>query len=145
MKREELNFLLQQVDREKLKKLADKIREEKPVNVISAPSQQTVMVPVKDTVAGTGFYTGEVLVTQCLVQVEEEKGWAMVMDYEPELALDIALLDACFASSFRVQDITDIALEGMENYRKKMEQEKEYTASTKVNFDLMADMSGNNI
>ena len=72
---------------------------------MTAPTEQTLLVPVKDPISNSEFYAGEVLVTSTIVQVENTKGWSMVMDSNEKLSLYVAVLDACFESNIYKNEI----------------------------------------
>ncbi|MEM7800928.1 MAG: phosphonate C-P lyase system protein PhnG [Chloroflexota bacterium] len=63
-----------------------------------------VMVPVQDTVEGTHFNIGEVLVAESHVKIQangaEAEGYAMVMGRDLEQSLAVALLDASLQVGF---------------------------------------------
>lgn len=52
------------------------------------------MARVRETVDGEVFNLGEVLVTDCEVEVDGETGWGMVMGQDPERSILAAVLDA---------------------------------------------------
>lgn len=143
MERERLNYLLQNANEERLFALVERIVDSREVNILASPSQQTIMLPVKDPMAGTIFYGGEILVTQALVDVDGVKGWSMIMDKKPELALAVAICDACFEAGIEAEFISEMAEAADERLSTEIEEESVKVASTKVSFDLMSDMSGN--
>ena len=81
MKREDINSFAQLVKIEELKKLYEKIDENYGVKILTAPTEQTLLVPVKDPISNGSFYAGEVLVTSTIVEVKDTKGWAMVTSF----------------------------------------------------------------
>uniref|UniRef100_UPI00404814FE phosphonate C-P lyase system protein PhnG n=1 Tax=Aliarcobacter sp. TaxID=2321116 RepID=UPI00404814FE len=137
MKREDINSLAQLVKIEELKKLYEKIDENYGVKVLTAPTEQTLLVPVKDPISNGSFYAGEVLVTSTIVQVENTKGWAMVMDSNEELSLYIASLDACFEANIYKDEITDILENAKNDNEEKNRKVNQKVNSTRVSFDLL--------
>ena len=55
IKREDLNYILQHAKIETLKKLYKKIDEKLGVMVVSKPSSQTLLVPIKDPILMYSF------------------------------------------------------------------------------------------
>lgn len=137
MKREDINHLAQLVQVDKLKKLYEKIDKNFKVKILTAPSEQTLLVPVKDPITGGSFYSGEVLVTSTIVQIQEEKGWSMVMDSNEDLSLYVAVLDACFEKKIYKDEIKDLLKEAKKIEEKKNKKINRKVNSTRVSFDLL--------
>ena len=137
MKREEINDLTQLVQIEKLEQLYKKIDENYKVQVLTAPTEQTLLVPVKDPISGSDFYAGEVLVTSTIVQVENTKGWSMVMDTNEKLSLFTAVLDAAFEANIFKDEIVSTLTQASKDEVSKKEDENQKVNSTRVSFDLM--------
>lgn len=137
MKREDINSLAQLVKIEELKKFYEKIDEEYGVKVLTIPTEQTLLVPVKDPISNGSFYAGEVLVTSTIVQVKDTKGWSMVMDSNEELSLYIASLDACFEANIYTDEITNILVNAKNDNEEKNRKTNQKVNSTRVSFDLL--------
>lgn len=137
MKREDINNFAQLVKIEELKKLYEKIDENHGVKILTAPTEQTLLVPVKDPISNGSFYAGEVLVTSTIVQVKDTKGWAMVMDSNEELSLYIATLDACFEANIYKDEITNILEKAKNKDDEKNSKINQKVNSTRVSFDLL--------
>jgi len=137
MKREDVNSLSQLVQIEKLEELYKKIDNKFNVKVLTAPTEQTLLVPVKDPISGSDFYAGEVLVTSTIVQVENTKGLSMVIDSNEELSLFTAVLDASFEANIFKDEIVSILEEAKAFDIKKKEKENQKVNATRVSFDLM--------
>lgn len=143
MEREKLGYLLQNTDKEKLMALVGDIVESSSVSILANPAQQTLMVPVLDPVTKKKFYSGEVLITQAIVDIDGHKGWGMVMDKKADLALAVAICDAAFSAGIKQNEISALAETAAEALRIKLQEEAKKVASTKVSFDMMSNMSGN--
>lgn len=137
MKREDVNDLAQFVPLEKLEKLYKKIDKKYEVKILTIPTEQTILVPVKDPISGGEFYAGEVLVTSTIVQVEKTKGWSMVMDTNEKLSLYIATLDACFEAKIMKDEIKNLLKETKKNIEISRKKFNKKVNSTRVSFDLM--------
>lgn len=137
MKREEINDLAQEVSLDKLEELYKKIDEKYKIEVLTAPTEQTLLVPVKDPISNSEFYAGEVLVTSTIVQVEAHKGWSMVMDSNEKLSLYVAVLDASFEANIYKKEIETLLEEIKEEKALKQKTINQKVNSTRVSFDLM--------
>jgi alpha-D-ribose 1-methylphosphonate 5-triphosphate synthase subunit PhnG len=137
MKREDVNDLAQLVQIEKLEQLYKKIDENYKIQVLTAPTEQTLLVPVKDPISSSDFYTGEVLVTSTIVQVEKTKGWSMIMDTDEKLSLFTAVLDAAFDADIYKEEIVLMLNNAKEEKIKEQEVINQKVNSTRVSFDLM--------
>jgi len=137
MKREEINDLTQLVQIDELEQLYKKIDKNYKVQVLTAPTEQTLLVPVKDPISGSEFYAGEVLVTSTIVQVEETKGWSMVMDTNEELSLFTAVLDAAYEANIFKDEIVSTLTQAAKVELSKKENENQKVNATRVSFDLM--------
>ncbi|MEW2359298.1 phosphonate C-P lyase system protein PhnG [Spirillospora sp. NPDC029432] len=77
--------------------------------VIHPPEVGMVMLQVREPVAEERFYLGEVLVTQCTVEVAGATGWSMRGGDDRVAALAAALLDAAAAAGLpeaaRVEEV----------------------------------------
>ncbi|MEV0186723.1 phosphonate C-P lyase system protein PhnG [Streptomyces sp. NPDC050625] len=66
--------------------------------VVKAPETGMVMLQVREPVEETRFYLGEVLVTECSVDLDGTPGWCMRSGDDRVAALAGALLDAAAAA-----------------------------------------------
>lgn len=137
MKREDINNLAQLVQYEKLENLYKKIDENNKVQVLTPPSEQTILVPVKDPISNSDFYAGEVLVTSTIVQVNDTKGWSMVMDTNEKLSLYTAVIDAAFEADIFKSEIITILKEAKNQDSLNKEKINQKVNATRVSFDLM--------
>ncbi|WP_072680672.1 phosphonate C-P lyase system protein PhnG [Arcobacter sp. LA11] len=137
MKREDVNDLAQFVKLDKLQNLYKKIKKNHDVRILTTPTEQTLLVPVKDPISGGSFYSGEVLVTSTIVEVEKTKGWSMVMDSNEKLSLYVAVLDACFEKNIFKDEIKELLKEAKKEIMKETKKQNQKINSTRVSFDLM--------
>jgi len=137
MKREEINDLAQLVQIEKLEKLYKKIEENHKVKILTQATEQTLLVPVKDPISNGNFYAGEVLVTSTIVQIEQTKGWSMVMDLNEEVSLYTAVLDASFEANICKEEIESLLIDAKNIKEEKIKKTNKKVNSTRVSFDLM--------
>lgn len=137
MKREDINNLAQLVQFEKLEKLYKEIDKDNKVQVLTPPTEQTLLVPVKDPISNSDFYAGEVLVTSTIVQVNDTKGWSMVMDTNEKLSLYTAVIDAAFEADIFKEKIVTILEEAKSQDSLNKEKTNQKVNATRVSFDLM--------
>ena len=142
MQREDLNFYLQYAALSDLQVLSAKL--DSKIEVIQAPTAQTLLLPVKDPISQGEFYGGEVLVTTTLVRLERggkhSDGFAMVLDDNEEYSYHIALLDAYVG--FGEQDALSQAIfaltqKAKEAKQKAQEEQNQKIDSTRVQFEIM--------
>ncbi|TCN21215.1 phosphonate C-P lyase system protein PhnG [Mesobacillus foraminis] len=70
------------------------------VKIIQEPENGLVMLKVRETSQKSLFYLGEVLVTECKVQIQNHIGLGVVSGDEPQLAYQLAVIDAAFEGEF---------------------------------------------
>lgn len=155
IQREELNFILQSATQDELQDLTQKIQEHFTLEILQNPTQQTLMLPVKDPISGGEFYAGEVLVTTSLVALldksnpnQKAQGWAMVLDENPSHSLHIAIIDAYYGLSLGLslesnlqdsitQEIQALALSTQEKQKQAQMRKNHEVDKTRVKFELM--------
>jgi alpha-D-ribose 1-methylphosphonate 5-triphosphate synthase subunit PhnG len=77
------------------------VRELEPhltVQIIRQPAVCMTMVRAEDSVESQPFYLGEVLVTDCEVQVDGQAGYGLCMGDEPVRSYCMAVIDALLSS-----------------------------------------------
>lgn len=88
-----------------------------PVDVVQNRTG-LVMLPATDSVTGTAFYLGEVLVAEALVRVGDAQGYAGCLGRDLEQALAIALVDAaCTANLCQDQIAAFVTIQADEQAR----------------------------
>lgn len=78
MERKRLSRILGKSETKVLKKLAEPIMENRNIKVVRKPAKTMVMIRMKETVAKTDFYLGELLACETLVEVDGIKGFALL-------------------------------------------------------------------
>ncbi|MCZ8515195.1 phosphonate C-P lyase system protein PhnG [Paenibacillus filicis] len=81
--------------------LAGDIKNRYEVHVIEEPNHGLVMVKVRETAQQSLFYLGEVLVTECKVQIEGAMGVGIIKGDEPERAYHLAVIDATYEARLK--------------------------------------------
>ncbi|MER2057727.1 MAG: phosphonate C-P lyase system protein PhnG [Niallia sp.] len=120
---------------EKLAKQMDDLYE---VKVIQEPENGLVMMKVRETSKKTLFYPGEVLVTECKVQVKDRIGIGIVSGDQPELAHHLAVIDAAFQADLpETYEWVELLEQEEQNILIKRAAENQSILKTKVNFETM--------
>jgi alpha-D-ribose 1-methylphosphonate 5-triphosphate synthase subunit PhnG len=93
--------------------LADAVLADTEVAVIRGPTAGMVMLQARESVEGSRFNLGEVLVTEALVAIGAHQGYALVQGMAHELALAGAICDAAVEAahpvSARILDVLHAA------------------------------------
>lgn len=118
--------------------MANVISEHYQVKVIQEPESGLVMLKVRETSQKSLFYPGEVLVTECKVQIDKAIGIGIVTGDQPELAYNLAVIDAAFEANLP-ETIGWVEL--LENEEKMIQAQiadaQQSILKTKVNFETM--------
>lgn len=118
------------------RRLAEKITEDSKVKVTRGPETTLVMMPVMDTVEMAPFYLGEVLITECAVEVDGTSGFGFVIGDEPERALCLAIIEAALNSGHSFVSEIERALSEQEKaILAKRRREYNIITRTKVDFE----------
>jgi alpha-D-ribose 1-methylphosphonate 5-triphosphate synthase subunit PhnG len=108
------------------------------VKVIQEPESGLVMLKVRETSQKSLFYPGEVLVTECKVQIEGRIGIGIVTGDQPELSYNLAVIDAAYEAMLPE---TIGWMELLENEEKVIQEQRaadnHSILKTKVNFETM--------
>jgi len=134
--REERFDALTAADTEALVAMADELLSTHEVTVLRAPAGAAVMMRAIETAEGSTFNLGEVSVTEAEVELAGERGYCMVLGFNPEKALAGAVLDA--AAEGRLDsagEIERLLLGALENRRLAQLAEWNRLAPTRVQFD----------
>ena len=108
------------------------------VQIIRQPAVCMTMVRAEDSVESQPFYLGEVLVTDCEVQVDGQAGYGLCMGDEPVRSYCMAVIDALLLSDGPQVSQVRTFLEGQSVLiadRQRMEYN--LIQRTKVDFKLM--------
>lgn len=138
MKRRRRTEILINGSQKRVENMAHCIKDKYQVKVVQEPESGLVMLKVRETSQKSLFYPGEVLVTECKVQIEGRIGIGIVTGDQPELSYNLAVIDAAFEANLPE---TIGWMELLEN-EEKVIQEQSAAAShsilkTKVNFETM--------
>ena len=68
-----------------------------------------VMLPMRDTVRGTDFHLGEVLVAEAHIRAAGAEGYGMAIGRDLERAMAMAVLDAAATAGVRAEEVARFA------------------------------------
>ncbi len=118
--------------------LAQEILDLYAVSIVEESHDGMVMVKMRESAQRSLFYLGEVLITECKVMINGDLGIGMVKGHEPELARNLAVIDAAYNGNLPETKLwKDILL--AEDSRINQENGKfaDSILKTKVNFETM--------
>jgi len=120
------------------KSMAEQICKIYDVRVIQEPKNGLVMIKMRESSQRKLFYLGEILVTECKVQINEALGVGLVQDHQEELAYYLAVIDAAYNAGLpEVTNWDSILLSEEEKIAAREAKELQKVLRTKVNFETM--------
>ncbi|HXP89692.1 MAG TPA: phosphonate C-P lyase system protein PhnG [Fibrobacteria bacterium] len=131
--------VLAEIDEERLDRILADIPED--TEILGAPREGLVLMTVREGL-GSRFHPGEVLASSCRVQFRGMDGWAVVIGGDVRRALAAAALDAMgrvLPEPPELSRMLDLVEAGREAIVGKRSLEASLSASTKVEFDLLAE------
>ncbi|WP_010676740.1 phosphonate C-P lyase system protein PhnG [Bacillus timonensis] len=138
MKRRRRTEILINGSRDLVEAFAKSIQNHYEVNVIQEPENSLVMVKMRETSKKSLFYPGEVFVTESKVQILNKIGIGIVAGDQPELAYQLAIIDAAFVAGLpETKEWIDRLLEEEKMILKQQESVNHSILKTKVNFETM--------
>jgi alpha-D-ribose 1-methylphosphonate 5-triphosphate synthase subunit PhnG len=106
------------------------------VTVINGPTIGMIMARVVEDARNEIFNLGEILVTECHVQLGDDEGWAMLMGSRPTAALQAATIDAALAADpAAVQAVESRLLEFVAGHDAILAEQRAELAPTRVQFE----------
>ncbi|MHB8125536.1 MAG: phosphonate C-P lyase system protein PhnG [Desulfitobacteriaceae bacterium] len=119
-------------------KLAQEIIAKYDVQTIEETNNGLVMVKVREGAKRSLFYLGEVFITESKVMINGSLGIGMVKGHEPELAYNLAIIDAAYNADLpEIKAWTTILLLEEDRLNQEYAVFKNKVLKTKVNFDTM--------
>jgi alpha-D-ribose 1-methylphosphonate 5-triphosphate synthase subunit PhnG len=118
--------------------LAQTVADRHQVEILLPPETCTAMLQTVDSVGGTPFYLGEVLMSEAAVAIKGVAGYGFAIEDEPQRALCVAIVDAALAAGLpEAADIRRALGEEADRLCARQRQEQSLVAATKVNFAIM--------
>lgn len=143
LERVRITRIVAECDVDRLKDWVRIIEKNHTVHRIHEPRKTLVMAKARDSATFDPFYLGEVLATECTVEVDDNIGFGLVIGDQPERAYMIAVIDASFNG--RLPEMGDILPSMMDEEKKISEKQKmelAHSGRTRVNFETMGDVNG---
>ncbi|MBA1335515.1 MAG: hypothetical protein HPY66_1140 [Firmicutes bacterium] len=138
MKRKRRTTILVKGNEQTAKLLADEIINKYPVTTIQKPDNGLIMLKMRESSQKKLFYLGEVLVTECKVQVAGVLGVGIVQDDKPEMAYHLAVIDAAYnAGLAETEKWERILVEEEKRILDREANERVSLLKTRVNFETM--------
>lgn len=140
MERQERTRILIEGDPSVLDRIAREIEGLYDVALVRKPTEELVMLRVRESAKRSQFYLGEALMTSCVVRIGSAYGYGMVMGEDHGRALDLAVIDAAYAldaAQCEIRGWNDLLVESDKQieYRKRMRNEA--LLRTQVDFSTM--------
>ncbi|KON70548.1 phosphonate C-P lyase system protein PhnG [Peribacillus butanolivorans] len=138
MRRKERTEILIQGTADIAKDFAKEIEMRYKVNVIQKPESALVLLKARETAKKSLFYLGELLVTECTVQIQDSIGIGIVKGHREELAHCLAIIDAAYQADLVETRLWSHVLENeKKNIQKNLQELNQSILRTKVNFETM--------
>jgi alpha-D-ribose 1-methylphosphonate 5-triphosphate synthase subunit PhnG len=119
--------------------LGARLAEEYPgdIKLLTGPRLGLVMLGVRESVAESTFYAGEILVTEVTLELAGRYGYGMVLGNDPRRALAAALVDAALGLDSAVAAELRQELDDLESQiTREQRQAFRAVATTKVDFTV---------
>ncbi|MBB6735098.1 phosphonate C-P lyase system protein PhnG [Cohnella zeiphila] len=123
-----------------LERFAAEIERNYQVRIVRAAEKSLVMSQARDTVSHQPFYLGEILVTECTVELNGVYGYGILMGERSEEAYRLAVVDAAFRSHAEETAGWEGPLREAElRLEERRRSERRMIDRTKVHFDTMGE------
>ncbi|MFR8086970.1 MAG: phosphonate C-P lyase system protein PhnG [Lachnospirales bacterium] len=138
MEKKKLSRILEKTDGAILKGLAEPLIEKYPVQVLRKPGKTMVMIRMKETVAKTEFYLGELLACEAMVEMNHSRGFALMAGDDLEKVFYGAVLDAACNMEYPQKEELLRRLQALEKELDEKEQrEIRMHQATRVQFETL--------
>ena len=135
MDKKHLSGILARADRHDVAAMSAEIQKTYRPVIIKEPGKTLTMIKMREPVKQSLFYIGEVIVCEAVVELDDVKGFAIVMGDDTEKTLNMAIIDAAVNKGVFTCMDTLLALEKEQNDRVK--RENAMHLKTMVNFESM--------
>ena len=135
---EQNDYILCECTLDALETFVRELESHHTVQIIRQPAVCMTMVRAEDSVEAQPFYLGEVLVTDCEVQVDGQAGYGLCMGDEPVRCYCMAVIDALLLSDGpQVSQVHTFLEEQSVLIADRQRLEYNLIQRTKVDFKLM--------
>ena len=140
MKRRERTRVLVEGRRELLSRIAHEAERVHEIRTVKEPTEELVMLKVREGAQRSLFYLGEALATTCTVRIGSHYGYGMVLGEDREKAHDLAVVDAAYSLDEELCRLNgwteEIAQEG-QRLDEDLRRRREALIKTQVDFSTM--------
>lgn len=98
MNRKERTRVLVEGDRKLLSRMASEAEQRFSVAVVKDPTEELVMLKMREDAQRSLFYLGEALMTSCTVRIGQSYGYGMALGEDRKKVRDLAIVDAAYAA-----------------------------------------------
>lgn len=138
MKRKRRTQILVDGDGALRRRLAEEIRAAHSVVELEQPENGLVMITMRETARRSLFHLGELLATECRVEVDGAIGLGIIAGDDPEAARDLAVIDGAFNAALPECDAWLESLEAEERRLATVRAAEETRLlETRVRFETM--------
>lgn len=146
MNKKELSRILEYGTKEEIENIAFMVTKAHSAMIIKEPEKTMVMIKAKEPGSGTLFYLGEMLATQCYVEVDGVKGISVMFGDDLLKAKAAAIIDAAHSAKVAEWEEMEKEIKKLEGRRvKKERKEAALYRNTQVNFKIMEDNDGKEV
>lgn len=140
MERRERTRILVEGDPAILDRIAREVERLHDVALVREPTEELVMLRVRESAKRSQFYLGEALMTSCVVRIGSAYGYGMIMGEDHSKAFDLAIVDAAYtldANACERQGWNALLVESNEQIENKKRMRNEALLKTQVDFSTM--------
>lgn len=138
MTRNKRTYILVECMTDLPKRLCAQIENKYEINVLEAPNNGLVMLKMRENSKRSLFYLGEVLVTECKVEINGVIGLGILNGLDEQKAYQLAVIDAAYNAHLpETDDWTALLQQDLSTIEEYNEQESARILQTKVNFETM--------
>ena len=135
MEKKRLFKIMANAERDVIANIIEDITQKHNVVIIKEPAKTLTMIKMREPVKSSLFYIGEVIVTECVIELDGTKGTAVTMGDDYEKTLDMAIIDAAYNKGVFKSENTLLELEKQQLL--KSQKENAMHLKTMVSFNSM--------
>lgn len=138
MKRKERTQILIAGQGELSRKLCTEIEKNYLINIIEQPNNGLVMMKMRENSQRSLFYIGEVLVTECKVEINGVIGMGILSGLDEQHAYQLAVIDAAYNARLpETAGWESLLRQEQQVLEQQRQQEYARVLKTRVNFETM--------
>ena len=138
MKRKERTYVLVEGSSELCCTLCTQIEGKYQINIIEQPNNGLVMLKMRENSKRSLFYIGEVLVTECKVEINGVIGMGIINGIDEQKAYHLAVIDAAYNAALpEIDNWPELLAREKQLIDLARQQECARIFKTRVNFETM--------